>query len=161
MRVDNHVRRDAFDRKRQVLLSVGHSNGTLLSVTTSELVTNLRRLDGPHLYLHEPLVVVVGGQDDRVNVAFLGVLERRGPVFVGFGVLLLLPSCFLEYFKLGHGRSLSDNDVVATDLDARANDPINIQLFVRAMLASTGLHPVRNAELLPELFLVLVGTVED
>jgi len=83
VRVDNHIGHDAFDRKRQVLLAVSHSAGSFLTVTTSELVSNLRHFDCSHFNFHESAHFLICGHHNLVNVAFLRVLQRNRPVFVG------------------------------------------------------------------------------
>lgn len=53
MRVDDEVRRDTFSGEGQVLLPVCHATGALLTMATSELVSDLRHPLGSHLDLSE------------------------------------------------------------------------------------------------------------
>lgn len=61
MRVDNHIGIDTFGSEGQVFLSVSNTTCTLLSVTTSELITDHGDLDGTHLDFHIPHLFLVGG----------------------------------------------------------------------------------------------------
>ena len=69
--VDDDVGGDALAREQHVLLSVLDTARTLLSVSTGELVSDLGCLDGAHLDLDQATHLLVRGQHDLVNVAFL------------------------------------------------------------------------------------------
>ena len=69
--VDNHVWYDALNSEWQILLSVGHATSSFLTVPTGELVSDLGCLDGAHLDLDQATHLLVRGQHDLVNVAFL------------------------------------------------------------------------------------------
>jgi hypothetical protein len=71
VRIDNHVRVHTLDRERQVLLAVSHATGSLLTVTTGELVSDLWDFDCAHFHFDKTLVLLVRCHDDLVNVAFL------------------------------------------------------------------------------------------
>ena len=71
MRVHDHVRHDSFAGEWQVLLSVRHTTSSFLTVSTGELVTNLRDLDRSHLDLHKATHFLVAGQNDLVDIALL------------------------------------------------------------------------------------------
>lgn len=71
VRIHDHVRYDAFSSERQVLLSVSHAASTLLSMSTGELVTDLRDSHCSHLYLSKELRVLIRGDDHLVNDARL------------------------------------------------------------------------------------------
>jgi len=126
VRVDNHVRYNSFDCERQVLLSVRNTDCSLLSMATGKLVSDLRNFYCAHLYFHEPLVVFICGQNDLVNDTFFRMSQWSGEVFVGLNLGL---SCchfidIISKFDLSSWSCLSNNDVVATGLHARANNSI-------------------------------------
>ena len=75
--VHDHVGNDTLDCEGQVFLPVGHSAGSLLSVPTGELVSDLGNLDRAHLNFDQAAAIFVRSERDLVNVAFLGVLERH------------------------------------------------------------------------------------
>ena len=75
MRVNDHVRCDALNREGQVLLTIRHSTGTLLTVTTGELVTNLRDFDSSHLDFDEAPCFLVHREAHLVDVALFRMLE--------------------------------------------------------------------------------------
>ena len=81
MGVDYHVRHHTFARERQILLSIGHTTGTLLAVTRGEFITDLGNLYSSHLDFDKSFVLVIRGQDHLVDVAFLRVLQRNRLVF--------------------------------------------------------------------------------
>ena len=76
VRIDNHVRINAFNGKWQVFLAVSHSTSSFLTMSTGELVSNLRDFNGSHLYLNQSLVLLVGCDHNLVNVTFFRMLER-------------------------------------------------------------------------------------
>ena len=159
VRVDNHVRYDSLHSERQVLLSVRHSNGTFLSVTTSKFISDLRHLNCAHFHLDKSAHLLIRRHDDLVNVAFLRVLEWDGPISPRFCVELLL----LEEvkFRLGDRCDLTNDDVITTDLSTRADDTILVKLVVSAVLATRSLNGVRDRELLLRHQGLLIGAVKD
>ena len=48
VRIDNHVRNHTFNGEWKILLPVGQSTSSFLSVTTRKLISNLGHFDGPH-----------------------------------------------------------------------------------------------------------------
>ena len=76
MRVHDHVRDNSFNCEWQVFLAIRHTACTLLSMSGSELITDLGHLDSSHLNLDQAAHLLVRSQDDLVDVALLRVLER-------------------------------------------------------------------------------------
>jgi len=74
VRVYYHIGNDSFSSERQILLSVSHATSTLLTVTTSKLVTNLRDSDGSHLDFSEPKIFLICGNNDLIDDSTLSVL---------------------------------------------------------------------------------------
>lgn len=148
MRIDNHVGDDTLNCEWQVLLAIGHSTGTFLTVTTGKLVTNLGDLDRSHLDLDESQHLLVRGENDLVDIAFFRMLKRHRLVLVGFCVQLLLAK-WVELI-LSHRGHFTNNDIITTDLCTRANDSVFVQLIVSAMAQSRCLGRVWTAELLFE-----------
>ena len=144
VRVNDHVWHDTFNCERQVFLPIGHTARTFLTVTTGELVTDLRDLDGTHLDLNQAAHFLVRGHHHLVDVAFLAVLQRRRPVLLWLCVQLLL----LQIVQLcvRDRRHFANDDIVTTDLGSRTNNTILVKLVVGAMLATRRLDRIRNAE---------------
>ena len=80
MRVHDDVRRDALLCEWHVFLTVRHANRTLLTVAGRELVSDLRSLDGAYTDLDKSVALVIGGQTQAVNHAFLLLTHRRSAV---------------------------------------------------------------------------------
>jgi len=70
MRVDDHVRDHPLYREWEILLSIGHAAGTLLSVTTGKFVANLGYFYCSHLNFNKLFIAVVRSQDNLIDVAF-------------------------------------------------------------------------------------------
>ena len=160
--IDDHVWRHSFNREGQVLLTICHSAGTLLTVTTSELVTDLGNLDRSHLDLDEASGLFVHGQANLVNVTLLRMLEWDRPVLELLRLSrLVCIVCLGVACRRYDGGDLSNDDVITTDLNSRTDDAILVKLVVRSMLDSRSLFALRDAELLIILPRVIVGPVED
>ena len=71
MWIDDHVGHYSLDSKWQVLLAISHTAGTLLSVTTGELISDLWHLDRSHFDFDEAARIIIGGDNDLIDVAFL------------------------------------------------------------------------------------------
>lgn len=67
VRVDNEVRCDTLLGEGHVLLLVCHSDRTFLSVTTGELVTDLRDSYRSHFNLGKKVALLVKSEDNRIN----------------------------------------------------------------------------------------------
>jgi len=59
MGVDNHVGIDTLSSERQVLLPISDSTGSLLSVSTGELVSNHGDLNSSHLNFDVPYFILI------------------------------------------------------------------------------------------------------
>ena len=75
--VNNHVRIDTFNSKRQVFLSICHAACSFLTVPRCELVSDLRNFDGSHFNLDHALLLFVRCDHNLVDVALFRVLKRR------------------------------------------------------------------------------------
>lgn len=130
VRVDNHVGHEPLNSEWQILLTIRHTASTFLSVTRGKLVSDLRRLDGSHLYLNEALILIVGRQNDRIDVAFLGVLKRDRLVLelLLLALITLINAAFTVLENvIGCGRDrLSNNDVVTRYLVGWADNTIGV-----------------------------------
>lgn len=80
------------DPLAQYLLSVGDTTGSFLSVATSELVADLRRLDGPDADLTELVALLVQRNHHLVNNSCLAPPHEHARVTLGepFGGTLQL-----------------------------------------------------------------------
>jgi hypothetical protein len=67
VRIDNKVRCDTLLGERHILLLVCHSDRTFLSVTTGELITDLRDSYRSHFDLGKKMALLVKGEDNRIN----------------------------------------------------------------------------------------------
>ena len=160
--IDDHVWRHSFNREGQVFLTIGHSTGTLLTVTTSELITNLGNLDRSHLDLDEASGLFIHGEAYLVDVALFRMLERDGPVFelLRLPGLLIVVHSGVALWRYDWG-DLSNDDVITTDLNSWANDSILVKLVIGSMLDAGSLLALGDAELLVILPGVIVSPVED
>ena len=59
MRVDDHVGIDTLSCEGQVLLPISDTTRSLLSMSTSELISNHRDFDSSHLYLDVPDFILI------------------------------------------------------------------------------------------------------
>ncbi len=155
VRVDNHIWNYALPCEWQILLSVCHPACALLSMSTSELVTNLRYSDGAHLDFSEPLIFLVRGKNNLVDDAAFSVFKGDGAVFEHPS-----PDLFSDGATLF--RDLPDYNVVTGDEDARTHESIDVKLVVGARLPPGGFFvaEVGDAELLITFLTVVVGAEE-
>src|SRR5689334_9762140 len=80
MRVDDDVGSDAVRGEWHVLLSVGDTDRTLLTVSGRKLVSDLGHSSTPDLDLDEFVTLPIRGDHDLVDDTLLGRLERRRDV---------------------------------------------------------------------------------
>ena len=160
--IDDHVWCYSFNREGQVLLTIGHSTGTLLTVTTSELITDLGNLDRSHLDLDEASGLFIHGETHLVDVALFRMLEWDGPVLelLRLPGLLIVVHSGVACWRDDWG-DLSNDDVITTDLNSWANDSIFVKLVIGSMLDAGSLLALRDAELLVVLPSIVVRPVED
>ena len=104
VRVHDDVRHDALARERHVLLTVRHTDRTLLTVARRQLVADLRNAHRTHLHLHEAVPLVVGGQHHLVHRAALRVSQARAAV---------LQTCAALRVHLARRRHLADQNGIA------------------------------------------------
>ena len=69
VRIDDEVGSDALRSERHVFLAIRDPNSTLLTMTRSKFITDLRNTGRPYTNLHELLPISVRGQEDLVNNA--------------------------------------------------------------------------------------------
>lgn len=74
--VDDDVGCDTLSGERHILLTVGDTNRTLLTVARRELVSNLGNTSRPYANLDELLAFRVRRDEDLVDDTALGALER-------------------------------------------------------------------------------------
>ena len=160
VRIDNHVRINAFNGKWQVFLAVSHSTSSFLTMSTGELVSNLRDFNGSHLYLNQSLVLLVGCDHNLVNVTFFRMLERGWPVFVWLSLLLDIGG-FCVRLKLIYRWSLSDNDIVTKHLNSWANDAVFVKLVVGTVLPSWSFGRLWNCKSFGGTLWILVSSVKS
>jgi hypothetical protein len=166
VRVDNHVWYNTFDCKRKILLSIGHSTSTFLTVTTSEFVTDLGYFDSPHLNFHESFVLIVCRQDDLFNISFFRVLQGLRLIFKWLLLACLIwfdaftSIIVLEDIVGCRGDCFADNNVVAGDLIGWTDNSIGIELVISAMLETTCLLGVRNTDPILVTLCHRIGSIE-
>lgn len=146
--VDYHVGNDALRGERQVFLTVRHSTSALLSMARRKLVANLRHFDSPHFNFHEALILVVGSEDDLIDVALLRMLERSRLVlkrllFTGLVFDTGRPIVVFKHVVLGGRDRLTNDNVVSNNLVGRTDNSISIELIVSASFKAACLLRVR------------------
>jgi len=112
VRIDNHVRHYTFSSEWQILLSVSHTTSSLLTVTTSEFVSNLRNSNGSHFNFSKSKVFFVSSYDNLVNDTTLRVLQRYRAVLELSHISLY---CTLVVTSSRSFGSLSNNNIISTD----------------------------------------------
>ena len=128
MRVDNQVWYYTLSCEGKIFLSIEHTNCALLTMATGKLITDLRDPLGSHLDLGETLPQLIHSDCHLVDLSCLRMFDGSRTVFSGLAyklVDLVIRTSISEISLLNHG-SLSDDDVIPTDLCSRANQPINI-----------------------------------
>ena len=80
VRIDNQIRLDALRGERHILRRVGDTAGTLLPVTRSKLVTDLRYAHGTHTDLRELVAVLVRTQHHLIDDTGLTGAQECGSV---------------------------------------------------------------------------------
>lgn len=144
VRVDNEVRRDTFRGEGHILLTIGDTDRTLLTVTRSELVSNLRDTSRPHTNLDELLTFRIRRDEHLVDNAALCALEWRGHI-----ALRVRTSPLAELLAVWWDRRrLTDDDIFAVDTSTGRNETVVFELVVRAMLHPKGSVSGRLLELL-------------
>lgn len=141
MWVDQEIWDNSFLGEWHILLLVGHSNRTFLTMPRSEFVTNLWESDRPHLHFREGMALFVDCDNDRVNLAILRMLE------LGRDVLLVLERRFPNVHAATHdiaiwilGRlqscSLSNDDIISTYSRSRLDDTVFVKLVISTLPSS-------------------------
>mmetsp|Transcript_19783 Transcript_19783/g.45566 ORF Transcript_19783/g.45566 Transcript_19783/m.45566 type:complete len:498 (-) Transcript_19783:580-2073(-) len=164
--VDDDVRRDAFAREGHVLLPVRDADGPLLPVARRELVSDLRHSHRAHAHLDKLAPLLVGRQEDLVDVARLARAQRRrriSPLVPRLRRVQHLLRLLLD------GRRLADDDVVARHARAGRHQPVVVELRVVALAHAGHRLALRPLEALGALhaanvrlaLLVFVRAVED
>mmetsp|Transcript_77725 Transcript_77725/g.166642 ORF Transcript_77725/g.166642 Transcript_77725/m.166642 type:complete len:298 (-) Transcript_77725:2120-3013(-) len=143
MRIHDDVRRDAIDLPRHVLLPVHDAEGSFLAVPRSELVADLRDLDGTHPHLRELEAVLVQSHHHIVNDAKLGGSHRYGAVL---SIELGHSSLSALLLLCGQGGCPADDDVIAEDTRARLGEAVEVEFGVVTTSNSTSLVVLGPAE---------------
>ena len=131
MRIDDQVWNDTFLGKWHVLMSVGHSTGTFLAVTRGELVANLGNPNRSHFDFCEPIAILIGCQDNLVNLSTLTVFDLDRAVFSrleyvcccgrrGCGSIITQICCTPDQ------GSFANNDVISINDFTWHDDSVNI-----------------------------------
>lgn len=77
VRVDDDVGCDALGGERHVLLAVGHSNSSFLTVTGSKFIADLRNLGGSDPDFDVSETILVCSHDNLIYDTTLGAAQRR------------------------------------------------------------------------------------
>src|SRR6478609_9088525 len=107
VRVDNDIGSKTFSAERHILLSICNTDCTLLTVTRSKLVTNLRNLGCSYSDLDVLDVIGVDCQNDLINDTVLSTSQWCRDITT----LVRLSSCAKVLIFLVDGCSLADNDI--------------------------------------------------
>ena len=75
MRIDDQIRHDTLSSEWEIFLAVEHAHSTLLTMSTSKLITDLRDPLRPHLDLSESLSLLIHSDHHLVYLASLRVLD--------------------------------------------------------------------------------------
>mmetsp|Transcript_10451 Transcript_10451/g.26303 ORF Transcript_10451/g.26303 Transcript_10451/m.26303 type:complete len:451 (-) Transcript_10451:2197-3549(-) len=125
--IHDDVWTDTLHGEWHVLLSIGDAHRTLLSVTTTELVTDLRNANTAHAHLHKLVAVAVGGEHHAVDNTALTAAHRRAVVLLheARGTLSIhTVVLLLQWTGLAH------DDVVTGDTCARRDQTVRVDLVV-------------------------------
>mmetsp|Transcript_10927 Transcript_10927/g.19942 ORF Transcript_10927/g.19942 Transcript_10927/m.19942 type:complete len:225 (-) Transcript_10927:2758-3432(-) len=133
MRVDNDIRHNTLARERHILLTVTHSNRTLLTMPRCKLVSHLGNTDVTDANLRETVPLLRRADENIVDDSiFIGL---HGGTAISLGV---------TRGGVGHlvgGGRLSDEDVVSGDTGAGRGQAIVVEFAVISVLhSSAGLH---------------------
>ena len=158
MRVNDEVWDYALAGEGKILLPVGHSASSLLSVTRSKLITNLRNFDGAHLDLHEKVIVLFFGDHYLVDLTGLRMSKCLGSVLLH---LSLEHALLLNELVGPRLDDLADDDVVTTDLGSWADEAILVELIVGPVLEALRVLHVWLGYLFVEALPITVCTEED
>lgn len=124
--VDDDVGGDALAGEQHVLLSVLDTTRTLLSVSTGELVTDLRNSDGANSDLGELGPVNIERQHDLVHDTSLGVPQEGAGVSLGVSLCLALQLIVIFWQSDG----LTNDDIFSGHPETRGNYSVIIQLVI-------------------------------
>ena len=138
-------------------MPISHTTGSLLTVSTGELVSNLGNLDGSHFDLDEEVALVVVCEHDLVDDTVFRVSQLFGTVVVHLLDHIPLPIVIL--IRVGSS-DLTYDDIVSTNLASRRDQAINIELVVRSVLQSNRHLAIRPADLLFLRVLLVIGPKE-
>ena len=130
MRIDDKIRSQPILCERHVLLHVGDTNCTFLTMARCKLVTNLGNLGSPCADLHEFQALNIGREKDLINETTLGATQRRGDIALNVQLRSLSQ---LLGVRRDRG-SFADDDVVTCDANARGNNSIVVELVVGTTL---------------------------
>mmetsp|Transcript_22559 Transcript_22559/g.51658 ORF Transcript_22559/g.51658 Transcript_22559/m.51658 type:complete len:223 (-) Transcript_22559:2734-3402(-) len=125
MGVDNDIRNDAFRGEGHVFLAVGHTDGSLLSVTRSKFISNLWNTRISDSDLRKSISLLRGGNHNVVHNTIVRTFHWG--TAVPFGI------------PTGHNRislqggCLSNENVFSADAGARLHESVLVQLAILAM----------------------------
>ena len=127
MGIDDQVRYDSLLSEGEILLSIGHTASSLLTMPRCKLVTDLRSLDRSSLDFDEQVVGCVIFRDHHlVDDSILGVSRSLRSIFEGLSHSWLtiqgLLGSWLDY--------LTDNDIISTEFGSRADETIAVELVI-------------------------------
>ncbi|KAH3688248.1 hypothetical protein WICPIJ_000773 [Wickerhamomyces pijperi] len=132
MRIDNQIWNNTFCGERHIFTTVSDTNGTLLTVSGGELITDLWHLCRSHSNLDEFQTIGVSGDQHLIdNTVLCGSQRSRG-------ISLGMVHCSLtQLFHIwSNWRGLTDDDIFTRDTDTWFDQPIRIQFLIRTVFQS-------------------------
>ncbi len=161
VRVDDHIRNDTFDGEGQVLLTIGHTASSFLSMSRGELITYLRNPHTSHSHLRKLIACGVFRHDHQVHYTSFSPsgTQRR--------ILKLSTSLHRRpLFIIRRSQYLSYKDFLILDCLARRDDTVSVE-FQHCLLEDLYQSTIRLADLAHgtidrgHIFFGLVGSVES
>lgn len=150
MRIDDQIRNNTFPSEWKILLTIEHPNGTLLTVTTSKLITNLRNSLRSHFNFGKAKALFIDCQYDLINFPSFRVLQASRAVLARFSQQLIHFIISLEISKvsLSNSGGLTYDDIISAYLIAWVYESIKVKLIVAAVPSPCTLSEIRHLKLL-------------
>ena len=143
MGIDDQVRYDSLLSEGEILLSIGHTASSLLTMPRCKFVTDLRSLDRSSLDFDEQVVGCVIFRDHdliddsifRVSGSLRGIFEGLSHSWLTIKRLLV---SWLDYF--------TNNDVISTEFGSRADETITVELVILTVSQSSSVLRVHISD---------------
>ena len=145
VRVNNQIWHNTFLCERKILLSIGHSTSSFLTVPRRKLISNLRGFDGSGLDFDEQIIRgIIFCEHHLIDNTIFRVSSSLRSVLVG---LSNVGSGTIQRIIRRRLNNFTDNDIISREFSSRADEAIMVKFIVFAVSQSGGVLSVDVSDL--------------